>query len=114
MSTTCSTKPFLSNENESSKFTKILSKFDIRDAIKEIYEILEDKINLKSINLEILIATPRSREECRNDTLQPTSSWTGSKPDLPKLRKTSRRMASTEKLTKWRNEEKPTGRAKSD
>ena len=33
----------LSNENESSKFTKIISKFDIRDAIKEIYEILEDK-----------------------------------------------------------------------
>lgn len=33
--------------NESSKFIKIISKFDIRNAIKEIYEILEDKARLK-------------------------------------------------------------------
>ena len=37
----------LTNENESSKFIKIVTKFDIRDAFKEIYEILEDKAAMK-------------------------------------------------------------------
>lgn len=43
----------LTNENESSKFTKRMSKFDIRDAIKEIYEILEDKASMKQISITI-------------------------------------------------------------
>ena len=43
----------LTNENESSKFVKTKTSFDIRDAIKEIYQILEDKATMKEISIEI-------------------------------------------------------------
>lgn len=43
----------LTNENESSKFIKVISNFDIRNAIKEIYEILEDKASMKQISIKI-------------------------------------------------------------
>lgn len=43
----------LSNNVEN--FMKDNQYFDIVECINQIYEMLEDKINLKSINLEILI-----------------------------------------------------------
>lgn len=43
----------LTNSSDSSNFTKIISKFDIRNAIKEIYEILEDKASIKEIQVKI-------------------------------------------------------------
>ena len=43
----------LTNENESSKFIKTKTNFDIRDVIKEICQILEDKATMKEIQLEI-------------------------------------------------------------
>ena len=42
----------LTNENESSKFIKIMTKFDIRESFKEIYEILEDKASMKQISIK--------------------------------------------------------------
>lgn len=35
--------------NDCANFTKIVTLFDIRTAIEEIYQILEDKANMKEI-----------------------------------------------------------------
>ena len=39
--------------NECSKFIKIVTIFDIRGAIEEIYHILEDKASMKEIKIEM-------------------------------------------------------------
>jgi hypothetical protein len=38
---------------DDSKFTRTLTVFDVRDAINEIIEILQDKISMKNIKCEI-------------------------------------------------------------